>query len=179
MAGFANRFGDDDLGPFLLKEKDFGWEILRNWEQLESVSSSWCWEQGSWSTVTSRWFRKGRGENQWTWHPLPNGRLPIRGLEGADYIAERSSWISPGALENQLQGPPPVPSRLGPLPSLGPVPENHPHEDNANTEIITIQAIFVFFIANSWLEEAMACLPGKRWFLSALRPQRNFRILKA
>ena len=60
-----------------------------------------------------------------------------------------------------MQGPPPVPSRLGPLPSLGPVPENNPHEDNANTEIITmIQAIFVFFIANSLLEEAMACLSG-------------------
>ena len=40
VAGFANRFGDDDLGSFLLKEKDFGWDILRNWEQLESVSSS-------------------------------------------------------------------------------------------------------------------------------------------
>ena len=28
------------LSLFSLKEKDFGWEILRNWEQLESVSSS-------------------------------------------------------------------------------------------------------------------------------------------
>ncbi|MEC7630753.1 MAG: hypothetical protein VX396_06285 [SAR324 cluster bacterium] len=40
MAGFANRFGDGDLGSFLLKEKDFDWEKLRNWEQLEPVSSS-------------------------------------------------------------------------------------------------------------------------------------------
>ena len=34
-----------------------------------------------------------------------------------------------------MQGPPPVPSRLGSLPSLWPVPENHPHEDIANMEI--------------------------------------------
>ena len=38
---------------------------------------------------------------------------------------------------------------------------NHLHEDNVNMEIITmIQAIFVFFKANFWLEEAIACLPG-------------------
>ena len=30
----------ESLGSFLLKEKDFDWEKLRNWEQLEPVSSS-------------------------------------------------------------------------------------------------------------------------------------------
>ena len=28
MAGFANRFGDGDLGSFLLKENVFGWKYL-------------------------------------------------------------------------------------------------------------------------------------------------------